>query len=331
MIAGALVAALSLGGCAPSTTETVTEVTEAPAATATEAPPAETATGEPEPSPTATEPSAEDVAKVDAITVTGPEGSEPEVQFETPLAVSFPTMRLVTPGTGEALEPGQLLTVHSAWFRGDTGEEVLSTWVDQNEQSFTFGSPQFQFLNDIFEGANVGARGLVVLPSADPEGNPVSLIRLYEVTGIREVLSRAEGTAMPQDAAEGLPMVTLAANGEPSIDIPADFEPSDELIVRTLIEGDGAEVMPDSGLTVHYTGWLTDGTVFDSSWAGGTPAEFPLTMVIPGWQQGLAGQHVGSQVLLVIPPELGYGDSTQIPTIPPGSTLIFVVDILDVH
>ncbi len=82
-------------------------------------------------------------------------------------------------------------------------------------------------------------------------------------------------------------------------------------------------------VTFHYSGWLWDGTPFDSSWEKG--AAFTTSLgtgqVIQGWDQGLVGQPVGSQVLLVIPPALGYGDAEQ-GSIPANSTLVFVVDIL---
>lgn len=80
---------------------------------------------------------------------------------------------------------------------------------------------------------------------------------------------------------------------------------------------------------MQYTGWLWDGTQFDSSWDGGTSLSFAFVEggLIDGWIQGLAGQPIGSQVLLIVPPEYGYGDVDNGP-IPAGSTLVFVVDIL---
>jgi len=83
---------------------------------------------------------------------------------------------------------------------------------------------------------------------------------------------------------------------------------------------------------VKYTGWLLDGTQFDSSWDKNTTLEADTYsggnhQVIEGWQQAMVGQTVGSQVLMVIPPNLGYGDTAQ-GSIPANSTLIFVVDIL---
>jgi peptidylprolyl isomerase len=129
---------------------------------------------------------------------------------------------------------------------------------------------------------------------------------------------------------EDLPRVTLAEDGAPSIEVPAGTEPPADLVVQPLIQSDGATVSEGQTVTVQYAGWLWDGTEFDSSWGrGGEPATFELTqgMLIDGWVKGLAGQAVGSQVLLIIPPDLGYGDTDQ-GTIPPNSTLIFVVDLI---
>lgn len=80
---------------------------------------------------------------------------------------------------------------------------------------------------------------------------------------------------------------------------------------------------------LHYSGWTWGGEQFDSSWNSGAPATFPITNdgLIEGFVLGLEGVTVGSQVVVVIPPELGYGDNAQ-GAIPAGSTLIFVIDVL---
>ena len=75
---------------------------------------------------------------------------------------------------------------------------------------------------------------------------------------------------------------------------------------------------------VHYTGTLSDGTVFDSSFSRGEPTEFKLSSVIPGWQEGLQMMKVGGKARLTIPPGLAYGDK-QMNTIPPNSELTFEV------
>lgn len=116
----------------------------------------------------------------------------------------------------------------------------------------------------------------------------------------------------------------------PEITIP-DTDPPDELVVEVVVEGGGDEVMSGDLLVADYAGQLWDtGEEFDSSWSRGEPAAFTIGVqqVIAGWDEGLVGQTVGSRVLLVIPPDLGYGDQES-GAIPPESTLVFVVDIRD--
>ena len=137
-------------------------------------------------------------------------------------------------------------------------------------------------------------------------------------------MTKATGEAQTPEA--GYPAVTLAENGAPSI-TPVSGAAPDEFGVSTLIKGAGAVVGSTDIVTVHYSGWLWDGTAFDSSWTRGEPAQFSLEQVVPGFTKAIAGQTVGSQVVAILPPADGYGASGSSP-IPPNSTLIFVVDIL---
>ena len=96
--------------------------------------------------------------------------------------------------------------------------------------------------------------------------------------------------------------------------------------------GGGAEAQAGKTVSVHYTGWLTNGTKFDSSRDRDRPFEFPLGAgrVIEGWDEGVAGMKVGGNRKLVIPPDLGYGSRTNGP-IPGNSVLVFDVELLDVR
>ena len=97
-----------------------------------------------------------------------------------------------------------------------------------------------------------------------------------------------------------------------------------------LKEGNGAKPGPTDTVTVHYTGRLLDGTVFDSSVERGEPATFPLNKVIPGWTEGLQLMSEGSEYRLFIPSELAYGSRGAGEQILPNSTLIFDVQLIKV-
>src|SRR6185436_2086988 len=105
-----------------------------------------------------------------------------------------------------------------------------------------------------------------------------------------------------------------------------------DLLIENLKEGAGAEAKAGNTVTVHYVGTLTDRKKFDSSRDRGQGFSFKLGagQVIKGWDQGVAGMRVGSMRKLTIPPQLAYGDRGFPPVIPPGSTLVFEVELLEV-
>ena len=102
---------------------------------------------------------------------------------------------------------------------------------------------------------------------------------------------------------------------------------------QELAVGRGEEARDGDKVSVHYSGWLTDGTKFDSSLDGDAPFEFTLGagMVIQGWDEGIKGMRVGGKRKLIIPPELGYGSRGIGDVIPPDSTLIFEVELLGIR
>jgi peptidylprolyl isomerase len=98
-------------------------------------------------------------------------------------------------------------------------------------------------------------------------------------------------------------------------------------------KGEGIQPLPGQKVSVHYTGYLTNGTKFDSSADRGEPIRFPLGegKVIQGWDEALMLLSVGSRARLIIPHELGYGTAGYPPLIPPSATLIFDVELMDVE
>lgn len=112
-----------------------------------------------------------------------------------------------------------------------------------------------------------------------------------------------------------------------------NVQTTDSGIVYRLIEKGDSEVSPNPSqiVTVHYEGKLINGEVFDSSFKRGTPAKFGLNQVIPGWTEGLQLMHVGDTMELVIPPNLAYGAQGINGVIPGNSTLVFKVQLIDIH
>lgn len=287
--------------------------------------------GSDDPDPTSsassTATSADALAALDDVTVTGDPGTEPEITADWPFEISEDAATVLDAGDGDEIADGQLVTMHLRAVSGLDGADQGGTYA---------GTPQSYWLSedsssslptvlaDAVIGQQVGVRVLYAGPRTLDSGEESALIWVVDVTATQDVLDAPEGETVTPAA--GLPTVSLADDGEPSI-TPVDGDAPTELIVQPLVKGTGPEVTSTGTVVANYSGWLWDGTSFDSSWSRGAPTDFGLNQVIPGWTQGLAGQTVGSQVLLIIPPDLGYGDDDT-SSIPGGSTLIFVVDIL---
>jgi len=223
-------------------------------------------------------------------------------------------------GDGPAPQPGDVVSIHIRGMLED-GTEFDSTYSRDEPIQFALG--QGMVLPGWDEGIallKVGEKARLVVP---PE-------LAFGEQGYRDLIPPNETLTFEVELLEILP----GAPGAPTEVDEGDYVTTDTgLKYYDLEVGDGA--MPETGqlVSVHYTGWLEDGTKFDSSLDRGQPFTFTLGMrqVIPGWDEGVATMKVGGRRQLVIPPELGYGSQGASGVIPPNATLIFEVELLAVQ
>ncbi|MFE7167687.1 FKBP-type peptidyl-prolyl cis-trans isomerase [Streptomyces sp. NPDC057616] len=189
------------------------------------------------------------------------------------------------------------------------------------------------------QGKKVGSRVLFSVPPTwgyGTQGNSQAgikgtdtLVFVADIQGTFNATSSAKGSDVPQNDAN-LPKVGTNTDGKaPSIEIPKKDAPTD-LVAKYVIEGDGDTVAAKDSVLVQYKGVFWDnGKEFDSTYSRKALTSFGLQQVVKGWAQGLTGKKVGSRVLIVIPPKLGYGDKPPAGSgIKKDSVLVFSVDIL---
>lgn len=277
---------------------------------------------------------------VEGVTVTGELGAQPEIEFATPLSVDTTVCEVLEEGEGKAAAEGDTVIFDFVLVNGRTGDTYGSSHQLERGAIVVLNRELMRGIRTGLTGARPGSRVLAAiapedgygLGGGDPAGGleeDDTLVLVADVEDVRRPLDRAEGT--PVTPPPGLPTVELGEEGAPRITVPGGPAP-EALVVQPLIEGDGPVVEAGQQIWVHYTGVLwASGEEFDSSW-GGTPTHFSIGTgdVIAGWDKGLVGRTVGSQVLLVIPPADGYGaDGAPDAGIGPDDTLVFVVDLLD--
>lgn len=276
---------------------------------------------------------------LDLVEVSGAAGAEPDVSIRTPFHVSDTQVADLETGDGTIVtDDSQLVALDLTIISGDSGEPVVATPYD-GTTSRVF--PAARWVETIpglragMECASAGSRFVVALAPGDITPETASGLGLAEgesavaVVDLHKVyLAKADGADQFTEG-HGLPTVVRAPDGRPGIIVPDATAPTD-LRVEVLKRGNGEEVPADATVRVHYTGVLWDDPAdpFETTWDT-EPASLPLDGVVPGLTQALEGQTVGSQVLVVIPPDLGYGEAGQ-GAIPPSSTLVFVVDILGI-
>jgi peptidylprolyl isomerase len=295
------------------------------------------------PAPTAT--AATDLPAVSgavgqAAVITPAQGSTPLTKLET---------KVLAQGSGPALAKGELAVVNYTVYNWSQNKKLGDSYASSSQavaepQSVQIGSSSaLSAWSTALTGAKPGSRIEVVAPPADAfgsQGNSQAgvgpsdvLVFVLDVVAGYSADADTTGTMGPQTDASLPKVVGEPGSGNPTVTIPAGVKPPTGLVANVLIPGTGQTVAKGQTLLMQYSGvdWNT-GKTFDSSFSRKTAFTTAIGegAVIPGWDQGLVGKHVGDRVLLVIPPALGYGPQGGQSSAGIGATdtLVFVVDIV---
>jgi FKBP-type peptidyl-prolyl cis-trans isomerase len=277
-----------------------------------------------------------------SITVAGTFGKTPTVTIPKSKADNKLTVKTIIQGTGATLTKSDVMATNFVlYFWQGTSSSLKANTFTSNPQ--VIGGTMLPGLESALIGKKVGSRILAVIPPAEGYGTSgnsqlgitgsTTLVFVIDLVKSYPDTASASGT---QESTGGgtLPTVSAKTGSGPTVTIPSSKPPT-ALVAKTLIKGNGPKVVKGQYVIAQYTGliWRTK-KVFDSSWTTGSPFGFVIgaspEQVIPGWDAGLAGQTVGSRVMLVIPPKEGYGSAGQSQAGITGTdTLVFVVDIID--
>lgn len=279
---------------------------------------------------------------VDEVKVTGAAGERPKVTFSSPMSFASTESSVVSgTGKGPKAKEGSTVTANYLLTNATTGKVVEESWKTGQTARLSMGSGLLPGLNKGLADAQAGQRILVTMAAADAFGDRGqgqnikpgdSLVWVVDVTKVDP-----PKVVKPVKPTKDVPTLKTGGNGDPTGFQATSSSPKklDKLGVWTLKEGDGPAVQAGQTIEVNYLGALyPDGKVFDQSYTRGQTASFPIGVgrVIPGWDQGLVGQKVGSRLVLTIPSNLAYGAAgSPQGGIPGNADLIFVVDIVGVQ
>ena len=278
-----------------------------------------------------------------AVTVSGTFGKAPAVSIPAQKAAGKLTVKTLVQGSGHAFaHTDAFVGNYAIYLWSGTSHKLLQSTFKSGGKPTLFSGTLLPGLETALIGKKMGSRVLAVIPPKDgfgTSGDAQAGIKgtdtlVFVVDMIKDFAGNAAATGQQVSQGGGsLPMVTAAAGAVPTIKMPKGNPPKN-LTTKVLIKGTGPTVAPGDTVVVQYAGAIwRNGYVFDSSWKRSQPFGFSIgaspSQVILGWDHGLAGQTVGSRVMLVIPPADGYGKTGSPQAHIKGTdTLVFVVDIL---
>ncbi|MBT2472769.1 FKBP-type peptidyl-prolyl cis-trans isomerase [Streptomyces sp. ISL-66] len=247
----------------------------------------------------------------------------------------------ISEGDGPALKKGDVAQVNYLGQVWDGKEPFDQSFGKGKPFDVTIGAGQvIKGWDQGLEGKKVGSRLELVIPPELGYGEQGSGEKIKPNATLVFVVDIVKGTSIPPSATgkevaqedKDLPKVGTNTDGkEVAVTVPKDATPPAKLVSNYVLEGDGAVVKDTDNVVVKFNGktWKDDKS-FESTYATGQSVTWPMEQLsVKGLKEGLVGKKVGSRVLLVIPPDMGFGDKEQ-GTIPANSTLVFSLDILTV-
>jgi len=207
---------------------------------------------------------------------------------------------LAAPARAQALKTDDQKTLYA-----------LGLIMGRNIEGMSLSPKELEFVKEGFSDAALGHKPKLELDEWGPKVQKFAQTRSNASADKEKVAGRAYADkAAKEKGAEKLP---------------------DGVVVKILRKGDGPSPQPTDRVKVNYEGRLTNGTVFDSSYKRGQPAEFALNKVIKCWTEGVGQMHAGGKAQLTCPSDTAYGDHGHPPTIPGGATLVFDVELLAIN
>jgi FKBP-type peptidyl-prolyl cis-trans isomerase len=282
-------------------------------------------------------------AATPSVTVSGTFGKAPAVNIPAEKADTKLTVKTLVHGSGQALgRTDAFIGNYAIYLWSGTSHKLLQSTFKTGGKPTLFAGTLLPGLETALIGQKMGSRVLAVIPPKEgfgTSGDAQAGIKgtdtlVFVVDMIKDFTGNAAASGQQvSNGGSGLPTVTAAAGAAPTIKMPSGNPPT-SLTTKVLIKGTGPTVADGDTVVVQYVGAIwRNGYQFDSSWKRSQPFGFTIgaspSQVIAGWDKGLAGQTVGSRVMLVIPPADGYGKTGSPQAHIKGTdTLVFVVDIL---
>lgn len=272
---------------------------------------------------------------LDAVNISGQLNSKPTIDFTGKLSSKVIETKVLSEGSGPAIVGKQYVKFDYTILNGTTKESL-----GQSSYDGTGGEAQFLVAETTVDichaltGVKEGSRVAVLIPAGIATQEDTDQLKKTDavlfVIDLHKVYLQGTSTSV-RATDSGMPSVVFAPDGTPGVTVPKIAAPS-ELKVNMLVDGSGEKVALGDTVTLNYSGFLWEsGDLFDSSWKNGKPEQFQITEggLISGFVKALVGAKLGSKLVVVIPPSLGYGAQGN-STIPGNATLVFVIEVLGI-